>query len=233
MHEFEDLVEESVRCLDECDARHLDHRTLFKHLYDFQSQWDTGYTHFRVIEILLARRFVYRYPLDTHPDFARFGSKLVEARQRLRGDDTGWIRMHPGEPWNAASNPTMAYVRGKEMYFDAGSRLWEKFVALGKLSGADAERPREMAMDDVAATVVREAARQSKRGLIQDWLVYYVFQCEVGSEIPRGFAGDPGDRAEAAVARRSPLVDGHAARGGPTRVVDPGVRGRRRGRPGR
>ena len=58
MHEIEELQEVSIRLLDRIEG--LDHRSMFKRLYDFDALFDTGFTHFRVMDILLKRRFYYR-----------------------------------------------------------------------------------------------------------------------------------------------------------------------------
>src|SRR5215831_11672542 len=71
MHEIEDLVEWAVRLLAaSAPARGLDLRALFWNLYDYQSRFDTGNTLFRVAPILVKHRYLYAFPLHSHPDFA-------------------------------------------------------------------------------------------------------------------------------------------------------------------
>ena len=72
MHEFEDLVEYSIRALADSALRDLlDVRSVCWWLYDFQNHWDTGFTHFRVMDSLLDFRFAYRFDLVQHPDYQR------------------------------------------------------------------------------------------------------------------------------------------------------------------
>ena len=59
MHEFENVVEESIRVLDRSKSKELDFRSLFYTLYDFQSWWDTGFTGFRVVDILLNGKIIH------------------------------------------------------------------------------------------------------------------------------------------------------------------------------
>ena len=55
MHEYEDLVEHSIRFLDRLEG--IDHIALFQSLYIFQSYYDTGITTGRVADILVKRNF--------------------------------------------------------------------------------------------------------------------------------------------------------------------------------
>jgi hypothetical protein len=54
-HEIETLTEASIRVLDRSEG--LDHRSMFKNLYDFEGAFDTGFTRLRLMEILIKRRF--------------------------------------------------------------------------------------------------------------------------------------------------------------------------------
>jgi len=78
MHEYEALVEQSVRTLSKSGRRDL--RDLYKSLYEFQGRYDTGYTQFRVIEHLLEARFLYRFPMRDHPDYERYGKMRYKVR---------------------------------------------------------------------------------------------------------------------------------------------------------
>jgi hypothetical protein len=70
MHAIEDIVEWSIVSLDKSKrAASLDCRSLFKSLYDFQSKYDTGFTHFRVMAQLIKHRFVYVFAVEEHPDY--------------------------------------------------------------------------------------------------------------------------------------------------------------------
>ncbi|MFJ5774616.1 hypothetical protein [Streptomyces sp. NPDC093094] len=71
MHEVEDLVTDSIRLLDRHAAADDPRvRDRFAALYGFQDGYDCSFTHFRVMDILLRRRYTYRFPLDHHPDHA-------------------------------------------------------------------------------------------------------------------------------------------------------------------
>jgi len=209
MHEFEDLVEQSVRLLDAAhDARlHAerparrglgprvatpsdppggpdpDLRSAFHALYAFQGRWDTGFTHFRVIGILVKHRFAYVFDLEEHPHYAALGGRVL-------GDDkTLSVLRDPTKPWDEETNPAVGYacdpvaewgpkfaaayppeLRRMRLYCDAGSELWQRFVAAGKLVGADAVAPLEVPIERVAAWVVREAEIAGNRDLVCEWM---------------------------------------------------------------
>ena len=55
MHEYENLVEHSIRFLDRLEG--INHIALFQSLYIFQSLYDTGITTGRVADILIKRNF--------------------------------------------------------------------------------------------------------------------------------------------------------------------------------
>ena len=67
MHEFEDVVEGSIRLLTTSHRSIEDLRCCYATLYHFQEEWDTGYTHFRVMDLLLSARYVYRIPVSEYP----------------------------------------------------------------------------------------------------------------------------------------------------------------------
>lgn len=167
MHEFEDLVEASVRCLHASTAQGLDHRSLFKALYAFQAQYDTSHTMGRVTEILVERRFVYPIAIEHHPDHARLGKRLV---------DDGWILERPGAPYGP-KNAATTWVRNGAMYLEAGSKLWKTMAKAGFFPGEAS--PPEVTIRDAAITVVREAAKQARASLVRDWMLHYFSQEKV------------------------------------------------------
>ena len=50
-------------------AHTLDLRSMFWQLYEFQYQFDTGFTEFRVRDILVEQRYFYRFECTQHPDY--------------------------------------------------------------------------------------------------------------------------------------------------------------------
>lgn len=164
MHEFEDLVEMSVRCLAESDTKESSElRNLFWNLYQFQEQWDTGFTHLRVLDILLKHKFVYRFELSEHPDYQAYKSHLDAL------NEFAFINLKPDQKWNATGNPTAGYYQAPYLYCDAGSPLWQRFVETGVLTGDDAVAPAEIDITELAKEVIVEAQKQENVALINMW----------------------------------------------------------------
>lgn len=152
MHEFEALVEDSVEILATSGRPGPELRSLYWNLYEFEAHWDTGFTHFRSMDRLLEARFVYRYAIPEHPDYA--------ARRSYFDSLAGFSFVEPEDG---------GYVQPPALYFDAGSPLWQRFVELGRLTGSDAERPRRLPLTSIAYDVARLAEAAGNRRLVSWW----------------------------------------------------------------
>jgi hypothetical protein len=182
MHEFEDLVEYSIRALASSTlADTLDVRSACWWLYDFQNHWDTGFTHFRVMDILLDFRFAYRFALQQHPDYEQqrdyfdalkdFTFILVKPNEP---SGKGWF--DPVKGWTS-ENPVAGYYKAPYLYCDAGSPLWERMVEIGVLTGGDSLAPDEtMGISGAVLAVARAAEQQNDLRLISDWYGYLALQ---------------------------------------------------------
>ena len=162
MHEIEELQEASIRLLDRIEG--LDHRSMFKRLYDFDAYFDTGFTHFRVMDILLKRRFYYRMALEDHPDYAQF----KDALEGIRKEDFSPIPRDPSTKYTA-TNPVVAYWSEGQLYCEAGSEIWAKLSELGWLSATDREAPQPIDFVDIADTVVPFAVAEGNKELAAGW----------------------------------------------------------------
>jgi len=196
MHEIEDLVEASVRLLDRGAADHgLDLRSLYWNLYDYQSGYDTGNTLFRVVDLLVRHRYLYAFPLTAHPDYAQYLNYFESLKKK--GFES--IQANPEQPWHASANPTAGYycdpirewgakfcernewgdLAKPLLYCEAGSPLWEKFVAQRTLADKEAQHPVKIGRSELFRTVIQEALRQENRELAAEW--YQVgIPCELG-----------------------------------------------------
>lgn len=164
MHEFEDLVEMSVNCLDQAGEHgSFEQRALFWNLYQFQESWDTGFTHLRVIDTLLKHRFVYQFNIEQHPEYSAHKAFLDSIQ------DFTFVNLHPEEKWHSQTNPAAGYVKPPNLFCDAGSLLWQRFVDLGVLTGNDALPPAAIDIVDMVKEVMIAAAAQNDRELISIW----------------------------------------------------------------
>jgi hypothetical protein len=178
MHEFEDVVEESIVLLAGSGLSPTDLRSRYWNLYEFQGRWDTKFTHFRVMEHLLSARYVYRIPVDEHPDYDAY-REYFDAIDRFT-----WVE----KPVEREGG----YVEPPFVYFDAGSPLWLKMVTLGRLVGTDADPPQSIDLPQIAAEVARLAEAAQDVALIALW--YRVLAYEMFMNDPQDLSANPGLR---------------------------------------
>jgi hypothetical protein len=165
MHEIEALTEASIRLLDHIEG--LDHRSMFKSLYAFEDAgcFDAGFTRFRLMDILLKRRFAYAMALEDHPDYAQF----KDALERIRKEDFSYIHRDPSGEWDYTTNPIVGYWNKGQLYCEAGSEIWAKLSELGRFSGADRESPQPIDIVDIADTVVLLSIAEGNKELTAWW----------------------------------------------------------------
>ena len=163
MHEFEDLVEASVKLFANSERPTQVLRALYKNLFDFQAQFDTGFTHFRTLDALLAARFVYKLELCDHPDY-----ESAPAYFDALSDFT-FIEVPGGKPDGSFFEPP-------ELFYEAGSVLWQRLVAEKRLTGPDAEAPASLAIQDVALDAARLAAEKGDVQLVACWYRLLIYE---------------------------------------------------------
>jgi hypothetical protein len=183
-HEYEDLVEMSVRTLDQSPkAAELDLRNVFYTLYELQGMFDTGNTYFRVMPILLKHRAFYRLEPRNYPDAARLEAMFKDSRDWLQS-----IYQYPMEDSDAPDNFVVAYWffdrdpseefrrsgvvdRWDEprVFVPAESSVIPTLVEHGALPALDVTPPQKLPFEQVAALVAREAELQGDTDLIAYW----------------------------------------------------------------
>jgi hypothetical protein len=175
MHEIEDLVDDSIGMLDTRRPADDDRvRDWIAVLYRFQSRFDCSFTQFRAMDILLRRRYTYRFPLDQHPDYARrreyfdslddFTALRADEESSSAGDPSDEDDVDDGSDWLEDG-----YVQPPHLYCDAGTALWRRMVDAGHLSGPDATPPRRAALIAVVAAVAAIAEADGDREAIAMW----------------------------------------------------------------
>ncbi|CAL1519858.1 tetratricopeptide repeat protein [Chitinophaga sp. MM2321] len=188
MHEIESLVELSINCLDNSPNEEIDRRSLFYNLYKLQGQFDTGFTHFRVMDTLIKHHFVYTFPIAAHPAYLLHKAffDALETSKKF-----SFIYIKPEEQWDAESNPVAGYAnfdfptQKYILYCDAGSPLWQELVNNHTLQGSDAEAPEPTDTFSLAHEVAEEAGRQKDKDLLGSWyqlIPYMVMQAEQEGE---------------------------------------------------
>jgi hypothetical protein len=164
-HLLDDLIERSVRFVDTMPGP-PDRRSMDWNLYQFADEHDTNFTRMRVIDLLLEHRFAYAFPIAEHPDRAPHAAQLAQA------GDVVMLNEHVDEPWDEDENPVAGYTRDGTLYCEVGSPLWHRFVATGKLVGADAEPPRLIELIDLAFLLFDQARQVGEVDFIASWYPY-------------------------------------------------------------
>lgn len=188
MHEVESWVELSVYCLDESPEEGLDRRSLFYNLYRVQQQFDTGFTHFRVMDTLIKHRFVYTFPISAHPAYEAHKAwfDALEASKKF-----SFIYEQPTAEWDAETNPVAGYANYDHntnryiLYCDAGSLLWTDLVDNGTLTGKDAIAPEEIDVFTMSHEIAELAGEQKNTRLLASYyqlMPYIVMNAEQMNE---------------------------------------------------
>ncbi|WP_338868289.1 hypothetical protein [Myxococcus stipitatus] len=167
MHEIEDMVEGAVRAIHGRAAPgDMAPRSQIARLFRFQGEFDCSFTHFRVMDILLARRFTYQFMVSDHPDHA--------ARPEFFKDIKKFTFLHDEpeagtEDDDDVPSEIAGYIEPPHLYCDAGSPLWRRMVEAGKLKGPDAEPPVPLLLVDVVHEVMLGAEADGDLDLLAMW----------------------------------------------------------------
>ncbi|WP_442591645.1 hypothetical protein ACSBL2_10505 [Pedobacter sp. AW31-3R] len=159
MHAIEDLVEETAHLVDRSVNFDLNtKRNLLYNMYRLQEMFDTSYTHFRVIDILLGNHFVYQITPASYP-------QLKLATTLPTDGKNGWV--------NDADGNTIAYALNDNgtvnLYADAGSQLWKHLCEMDILPKADHQSPQKLPVTQTVKTLMLEAAQQQETTLLKQW----------------------------------------------------------------
>ncbi|KEQ22249.1 hypothetical protein ET33_27120 [Paenibacillus tyrfis] len=184
MHEIEGAVDGVVLVLDESPlSATLDMRSIYDSLARFVGRWDASFQHFHVLASLVKHRYTYAFPVTEHPEYERHKAYFDGLRKQeflLRHPDREWnwetnrevgIYCHPMEAWGGQYLDQIPdHLQNVGMiYFDAGSELWQMSVDVGKLTGKDAEPPREIPLEEIISMTLSEARKQNEKFLISIW----------------------------------------------------------------
>ena len=161
MHEIEGAVEYAIRHLATSDYE--DKRSAYAALYRYPEQHDCGYTHFRVLQELLSARYLYERTATDHPQYEAIASALESL------GESGFVLADPSGEYDPRKNPEAGFYREGNLYFDAGSPMWQAFVDAGLLTGPDAERPRPVDILDVVAEVASLAESAGDAATVASW----------------------------------------------------------------
>lgn len=153
-HAIEDLIEDTVHLIDAATLPDAAKRDYLAALYGIQYYYDTSYTHFRVMHILLNHGFVYRLPLDTYPAHT---TKKVTIPGWLEDETTGELaRIEQEED-------------GTFIYVDAGSTSWKILCEKGLLPGDACNAVTPIPITRLVYHLAQEAEKQAQQTLLTQW----------------------------------------------------------------
>jgi hypothetical protein len=159
-HAIEDLTEDTVHLIDTSDL--TDKRDYLAAIYRIQGYYDTGYTHFRVMDILLKHGFVYRIAADIYPKYAARTAEVP-----------GWME--------DAETGELAYVQQEEgknfLYVDAGSVSWELLCQQQLLPEAACKPLKPVPLPALIYQLLLLAEQQGNTTLINNWYGLMVNGC--------------------------------------------------------
>ena len=155
---IETAVELAILYLGRHPDLKLDRRSMIHSLYSFQERFDTQFTHFRLMEVLLSQKYAYKFKVGDHPSYDR-------CKGFFERDDSFYFV--PNDPC-APDGSEAGYVDEGALYCDAGSDLWRQFVAKGVLRGDDARAPELIPIGEVVQALL-ESAPPDEQDLIGYW----------------------------------------------------------------
>jgi hypothetical protein len=171
MHEIEDMVSDAVEILHRHDGGD-DLRDLFHSLYAFQARFDTGFTHGRVLDVLVERRFVLKFDVACHPRLPGNETRFSEA---ARSDSISFIgsevlstknedienEVDDEDDGDEAAPASVGHEEGflcdGALFCEVGTALWHELVARGVVTGSDAVPVRALAFSSLILRICRAA----------------------------------------------------------------------------
>ena len=168
MHEIESLVEDSIRILEKTTKSIPEKRNLIYNLYNFQARYDTGYTHFRLAEILKKNQFLFSIKINEYPEYQKHKIYFQNIEKEIRQDKSTWV--------SPPDNDTVYGVLEDEevlLYFDYGSMLWQTLVKEEKLKDKNTP-PADYTIPKLAEEIMKIAETKDLPQLIHQWYALLV-----------------------------------------------------------
>ena len=158
-----DLVEDSLRLLDEAGVSDADFQTAARTLYGFQSTYQTRATYFRLMDVLERRGYFATVPVEEHPEWEEYRDEFDAAGP----ESIAPVFHDPSADWDADQNPVVAYLEDDTLYVQAGTELWEALVAASAIEQVEFDAEKDIFW--AVARVCREAESHGETDLILGW----------------------------------------------------------------
>lgn len=160
-----DIVEDSLRLLDEASVDDGTFRAVARQLYEFSGHYESRATFFRMIEELVDRGYFLVVPVEEHPRF----EEHREALESPGGSSVSPVFRDPSGEWDEETNPVVGYATDGELYVERGGELFDELVEAEVLEGEEAEPPGEETLFGVVAAVCEEAEQSGEMDLALRW----------------------------------------------------------------
>ncbi len=225
MHEIEDILEDTVHLIGKANLSQEQKREYLYNLYQLEYFYDTSYTRFRVMDILLKYDYVYRLPLTTHPDYE---SNTSFVTQQIAGEDGGWIR----SPDDSYSVYARKEGDGIFLYGNSGSAIWQRWVENGVLRDKDAAAPGKRSIVEAVLLFMQMGAEKNDTVMMERWYALFVnsilnYTFSEGEGIPKKFPdliSNPTIVAVRTLARENGLGKKRKKTGDENHVMLPGIK---------
>ena len=154
MWEIEGIVEDSTYLIAESPLPKKEKRDLLVNLYNFNQRFDTGYTHFRCIDILLEYGHTYKIPAEKHPDY--------ESNKEAFKGEKNWIAVD----FSNEKSAKVYLANDRHLYFDAGDAFWNRLTKTSKDYG---DIPKKYTVSQLILKLLTLSAQKENYRLFTEW----------------------------------------------------------------
>lgn len=154
MGEIEGIVEDSTYLIAESNLSKKEKRDLLVNLYHFNKRFDTSYTHFRCIDILLKYGHTYKIPVEQHPDYASNKKAFKEKDHWVAAD------------FSNEKSAKVFLADDEHLYFDAGDAFWNR---LSKISKDYGDSPKRYRVAQLILQLLTLSAQKENYQLFTEW----------------------------------------------------------------
>ncbi len=160
-----DIVEDSLRLLDDASVGDQTFRAVARRLYEFAGHYESRATFFRMMEVLVDRGYFLVVDVEKHPRY----EEHREALESPGRSSVSPVFRDPSAEGDEETNPVVGYETDGELYVERGGELFDELAEAGVLEGEEAEPPGDETLFGAVAAVCEEAAAADEMDLVLRW----------------------------------------------------------------
>jgi hypothetical protein len=160
-----DIVEDSLRLLDEVSVDDQTFRSVARQLYEFSGHYESRATFFRMMDVLVDRGYFVVVPVEKHPGYEEYR----EALESPGRESVSPVFRDPSGEGDEETNPVVGYETDGELYVERGGELFDELVEAEVLGGEEAAPPGEETLFGAVAAVCEEAEQSGEMDLVLRW----------------------------------------------------------------